>query len=652
MKTNNSLEFHQLDALNHEELCIFLKDIGPDNIVKYIQGQSSNKNIKSRILLKMRTNFINMSHDEKLQLIDIVAGLIEEREKSFCQFTINQISILGKAVYKLLDSINECYETQYTIDSFKKFDLDDYMQFFERVPPMLSHDFRIILVYLKTQHIDILEEAMLMAPVIQKYRHQVGKIRMEERDRSKKARENMMKRMRKGYDELKKTVKDLNSELNEKNKKCTELEDGYKHITKEKNDLNEDIIRIQAEKTELENTAEQLKNTLSDVQSQSETEKQKLCKKIQEQNLKINDLKKDKNTLKTEVKKLTDVKEAFTATFNEKKESFEKRLEGECKELVQKNEMLKLQISQQEEKLSALSSQNDALEKKSRAEKINSSVAINSFINTDILRQNRLFIEHSEQPDKNDILTVKSASGFITYACLTMKSLIQNPADKEWDTTCKNIITYFILSRALKIAPLLCGYGSLQIAKALVAMSDGENPDVISIEPGFHDISILDANIMDSKTKNIIITDGFGHMNEDTLLPILRKKYDKHLIYIAEAPNEMHYVPSYIWRYLLLIAYSGKQLNFGYQHSYSILDYDLKKLSYNPDGYKRIFSNLKDLHLDAVYLSTRQELFNYALNLNNSDSKKTFETYAQNELFWLLTDEKKMKLKECLEKMK
>lgn len=174
MKTNNSLEFHQLDALNHEELCIFLKDIGTDNIVKYIQGQSSNKNIKSRILLKMRTNFINMSHDEKLQLIDIVAGLIEEREKSFCQFTINQISILGKAVYELLDIINECYETQYTIDSFKKFDLDDYMQFFERVPPMLSHDFRIILVYLKTQHIDISEEAMLMAPVIQKYRHQVG----------------------------------------------------------------------------------------------------------------------------------------------------------------------------------------------------------------------------------------------------------------------------------------------------------------------------------------------------------------------------------------------------------------------------------------------------------------------------------------------
>lgn len=267
------------------------------------------------------------------------------------------------------------------------------------------------------------------------------------------------------------------------------------------------------------------------------------------------------------------------------------------------------------------------------------------------LRENDLlFIQRFAQPDEDDIVSIMSTTGYIRYVDMQMQDFVGVEGRKEWRKKLNNIIEYFVYSRLLGLHPIFCGYGSQTVASALIALMDGENAEVITIEPGFNDVAALDYAIQHAETKNVIIADGFGRMNEEVLMPILRKNYDKKLAFIAESPEELVYTPRYIMRYCLLIAFKGWRWEKEYQFSYARIDKGMLMWDKNPEGHEAFDEALAVLKLDSAYLSTRRGLFDYAMSKenNNSNFKEAFRQYAINELFWILDEDGRKQLQDYM----
>lgn len=222
--------------------------------------------------------------------------------------------------------------------------------------------------------------------------------------------------------------------------------------------------------------------------------------------------------------------------------------------------------------------------------------------------------------------------------------------DTSWWKTVVSIINGFICSRRCGLYPLFCGYNALTIARMLVAIMDGEIPEMLILNPDFHDVASLNTAIRETSTHNIII-DGFDRIDPVVLLPILRKKYNKQLIFIAEDVQRIKIMPPYLLHYCALIVYDSPAL----KKQDSVRCYlvrkeaNLRDIRVNPDGYKDWYTMLQDVHIDATYCHVRKYFFNCITPEKKSQQyraayRKAFDMYYQLELRWILDEQQATKL--------
>ena len=134
-------------------------------------------------------------------------------------------------------------------------------------------------------------------------------------------------------------------------------------------------------------------------------------------------------------------------------------------------------------------------------------------------------------------------------------------------------------------------------------------------------------------------------------MPILRKKYNKQLIFIAEDVQRIKIMPPYLLHYCALIVYDSPAL----KKQDSVRCYlvrkeaNLRDIRVNPDGYKDWYTMLQDVHIDATYCHVRKYFFNCITPEKKSQQyraayRKAFDMYYQLELRWILDEQQATKL--------
>ncbi|MGE9927616.1 hypothetical protein ACQRAB_11165 [Megasphaera elsdenii] len=629
---NNENDKKILKSLTEEEIEVIVRNMDIDQWLKEIkrnEASATSKYIMCQIKGKLKSN----SKEVQEKFPGAIAESIVSRNDSNCaEQLMSEFSHLRDGLTRFL---HEDLKDKYSMKQFASFSAADYRLFLEDlIERNLDFIPELFFVQLKING-EIVAPEMEQA-VIQMWGY--GKTLKEALNRQKdeyRKLDDKYKELGNRYRETDKENEKLKARLNEletSNKRLSanlsqEKEAFKKNLEIEYAELVERNESLKKEEKDATEHIRKLEDELVKLQSIPKSDAyQKLEGKYQKEVEDNKILYRNNEKLLQENKKLTQHIQAFDDTLAQKQAEVDEQ-ERHVQELTEK---LKQMMTEKE--------------KTSDTQPARISVEGN-------LRENNLlFIQRFAQPGEDDIVSIMSTTGYISYVNAQMQDFVYTEGRKEWRKKLRNICEYFVYSRLLGLHPIFCGYGSLTVASALIALMDGEKAEVITIEPGFNDVASLDYAIQHAGTKNVIIADGFGRMNEDVLMPILRKRYDKKLAFIAESPEEIAYTPRYIMRYCLLIAFEGWRWEKEYRFSYARIDEGMLMWDKNPDGHKAFDEALAVLNLDPAYLSTRRGLFDYAMSKenNNSDFKAAFQQYAVNELFWLLDEAGRKQLQDYM----
>lgn len=206
---------------------------------------------------------------------------------------------------------------------------------------------------------------------------------------------------------------------------------------------------------------------------------------------------------------------------------------------------------------------------------------------------------------------------------------------------------YGILKAGL--CPVLVGYGSRGAAYAFVSSLFGELPDTISIPAGFSDTNQLAAAINQAETDTVLIEDLFGRMNEEMILPLLRTKSRKILVFTCEDIGCLTYLKEYFYNYFGIIKL-GHIAN--YEASYSYGRYSRLNLAEVVANEKsKPFEIAKKLLLplgiSESYLISRGTILNALCNEFSMKEKDAVSIWAK-QVGVMLDPEKKSILSETL----
>lgn len=200
--------------------------------------------------------------------------------------------------------------------------------------------------------------------------------------------------------------------------------------------------------------------------------------------------------------------------------------------------------------------------------------------------------------------------------------------------------------------PLICGYGARNVAIALLASQYGEMPTVISIPAGYRDSFELVKTVELAQTDAVVIESVFGSVNESVILPLLKKRVRKSLIFIVESQDILKYMEWYYYNYLYLIRLSEvNELsnNIEFSKYYDLVDN--KTYSNEEIGFRIAHQFLASMSLPAEYIYLRGQILCNLLDLtqNKKDNLEGIKYYFESELKWILDEEKKKILVQLLE---
>lgn len=204
----------------------------------------------------------------------------------------------------------------------------------------------------------------------------------------------------------------------------------------------------------------------------------------------------------------------------------------------------------------------------------------------------------------------------------------------------------FMAAITAGLNPLICGYGSQDVALALVAASFAEKSKIICIPASYSNIKELIAEINSAETDTVIINDAFGKMNEALILPILRENFRKKVIFTVESQDDLKFLPKYYWAYIQLLVIDKKkrltnQVELKYANAHNLLN----RNNCTEKGNKIVRQVLKHIGMESSYIIAREDLFNNLLenDMNNSEYE-AWKTLLLSELSWIMSDEQKESL--------
>lgn len=214
------------------------------------------------------------------------------------------------------------------------------------------------------------------------------------------------------------------------------------------------------------------------------------------------------------------------------------------------------------------------------------------------------------------------------------KEIADNIADNLASVGVSKDIAYevaclFIGCVCAGLTPLIYGYRTRKIAEAIAAAVTGGISRIITLPPGFCDMTSIVKQFQTADSGIVLFEDAVGSMNETSLLPLLRGKiensssaFDKLLVLTTENYESVQYLPLNLWSYFVLITVndfeSHRESKFIYRKSQEALRRMKKRTAFQPSG--KIAALTANLGLFKLYNLQREEIINYISMIINEDT--------------------------------
>ncbi len=441
----------------------------------------------------------------------------------------------------------------------------------------------------------------------------------------------------KAHELEKKWYKYIQNKLSEAQKEAENI----KKILESNNRKNIDSI------TKFKKKIKEIEINLKDKEVQLSEKDIEIAQKIEETKTLSKELEKYK-------KELSDDEKIY-------KEQWKKQLEDENIELMRTNEQLKNDICEMTDKIQVLSEEFNKKTKDIETIK-NEMIVCSNELDNKKREIDEIAVTQKEKTVKSDILYVK-AGDLILYVepgmCNTANkvytslekykmSIDTNLEQIGCKTDGEDLEDFFDSAIGVGLIPMLCGYGARKMAMGLVAARYGEIPTIISIPAGYKDIDTLNDKINNAETEVIVVEDLFGKMNEEIILPILRRDIDKQLLFCCESLECMKYVAKYFYNYiqiLVLKKVSNKKIEtFVFSDARDI--FKNIEIGKKADIAKKVKRILKNTDMSDRYIQSRRDLLTYVVEIMHQNEEDALKFWFNSELKYILdTNQKEQVLK-------
>lgn len=441
----------------------------------------------------------------------------------------------------------------------------------------------------------------------------------------------------KAHELEKKWYKYIQNKLSEAQKEAENI----KKILESNNRKNIDSI------TKFKKKIKEIEINLKDKEVQLSEKDIEIAQKIEETKTLSKELEKYK-------KELSDDEKIY-------KEQWKKQLEDENIELMRTNEQLKNDICEMTDKIQVLSEEFNKKTKDIETIK-NEMIVCSNELDNKKREIDEIAVTPKEKTVKSDILYVK-AGDLILYVepgmCNTANkvytslekykmSIDTNLEQIGCKTDGEDLEDFFDSAIGVGLIPMLCGYGARKMAMGLVAARYGEIPTIISIPAGYKDIDTLNDKINNAETEVIVVEDLFGKMNEEIILPILRRDIDKQLLFCCESLECMKYVAKYFYNYiqiLVLKKVSNKKIEtFVFSDARDI--FKNIEIGKKADIAKKVKRILKNTDMSDRYIQSRRDLLTYVVEIMHQNEEDALKFWFNSELKYILdTNQKEQVLK-------
>lgn len=615
-----------LDTLDMEERKIAIEFIPKHIVVDYI------KKNRKRI---PEVNGLRL--DVKSQtLLQKIPSILLKRVDQSDKLTIAFINtVLEEKIAEVYGDIDEKMgEVEFVQGVFKNEEQEKYLQVLQFLMEKL--ELTNILVFLKLSEIELQENQQEML----KQNIDMLKLKKEIRDRI--------------YDELNTSLeikyKEEINTIEEKHRNIIKVhKDRYKE-TIEKVKHQEQLIYQEQEKVkELKKKCEHKDNEIDNLKKAIDSIELKCKNKTQHLNDKLNDKEEQyqiiafkNNELEEELKKkdiyIMELQKNLEADYQEYSDKYLARwkIENQC--IVNRKEQLELDIEYLEVQYNDLkkSIEEITIEKEDAIEKLDhySKMVTNFVENIDeeiiqsALNDIMLNIKVKEQAiNSQNQIRPYIKQGIKRYdieLCNDIDDLIYNIETnfsalgiKDKDS---NYPDYIVSVLAARRIPLIVGYGTRNIVRAISSAYAGEMPEIISLPSGFNDVEMLNGLYYAAEAKVVLIEGVIGQLNESVILPLLRDyvedtENEKLLFITCEDIESIRLLPAYLLEYMALVQIENIRPKVNPQYIYSdgkeALQTFRNNLTNIDEGYTKMHRLLKGINFNVGYIITRANILAY-----------------------------------------
>ena len=235
-------------------------------------------------------------------------------------------------------------------------------------------------------------------------------------------------------------------------------------------------------------------------------------------------------------------------------------------------------------------------------------------INTNTkLKENNVYIKESIKINESKVEVCEDICDFSDCIAHNLKSIGVGKIRNE-------LSDYIVSVLSSKLIPLIIGYKSREVAKAISYAYSGETPFIVTLPLGYDNINKLMEIYNNCESKVILIEGVVGQMNESIITSLFREyvEYDdsnKIILFTCEDNDMIDLMPRYLFEYITLIRIFDikpvMKYKYDYLNSVDVLkSFRTRNLNIG-NSYKKLNKLFKNLNLNKSYIISRALILAY-----------------------------------------
>lgn len=249
-----------------------------------------------------------------------------------------------------------------------------------------------------------------------------------------------------------------------------------------------------------------------------------------------------------------------------------------------------------------------------------------------------LYVRAAKREEQDDITICKEIDEF--------SDLLSDNFKKAGVAENRDDLSYYIVSAlASKMIPLITGYKTREIAKAISYSYSGEAPLIITLPTGYSNASELIDIYNNCEEKVILIEGVIGELNEAVIMPLF-KEYaesginEKIILISSEDEDMVKLVPLYLFEYIAVVNISKIKPVIKYEYLYGDSVESLQSLKEDDldinSSYKKLNKLFKGLDFNKSYVMSRMLMLSYLCKILNEE--KALECLIKCDIKSILND--------------